>query len=204
MLSTNSHYIQSVIEALFYFLLIPILIHLLFPVLPSVLVGMWFGRQQLLTKLHQTRTLKAIATVGIAISIIGAFPLVLVGDIWEPSLFLAGIIYGIHIVTGIAGGIGYAALFGMLSHYIKHPGWFTHSLTALGKRSLTFFVVNETLLVILLSPVAFGLGGILQNTGATVVAFSLWVSAIVIASIMERFGVKGPLESLMRYLVYQK
>lgn len=60
---------------------------------------------------------------------------------------------------GSAGGIGYAALFGMIGNLIKNPGWITNSLTALGKRSLTLFVLNETLLVTLLSPVAFDLGG---------------------------------------------
>lgn len=203
--STNHDYMQSVMEAMFYFPMIPLLIHFLFPVLPSVLAGMWFGRKQLFTKVLQpSRRLKTVAAIGIAISILGALPLVLIGELWEPSLFLAGIVYGIHIITGIAGGIGYAALFGILGNLLKNPGWFIKSLTSLGKRSLTFFVLNETLLVLLFSPVALGLGGVLDNTGATFVAISIWVLAVAIAYVLERYHMNGPLESLMRHLVYKK
>jgi uncharacterized protein len=202
--SNNNHYIQSLIESLLTFPTIPVFIHFLFPILPSVLVGIWMGSKHLLTESHQHhRSLKKIATIGITISILGAIPLVLIDEVWEPSLFVAGIIYGIHMITGTAGGIGYAALFGMIGNLIKNPGWITNSLTALGKRSLTFFVLNETLLVILLSPVALDLGGILNNAGVTFVAIFIWALAVVIATVLEKFHINGPLETLMRHLVYR-
>ena len=203
--SMNDHYIQMVIEAMLYFPFIPLLIHILFPVLPSILIGMWMARKKLLTQAdqHQKR-LKMIAMTGMVISLLGACPLVLIDELWEPGLFVAGSIYGVHIITGIAGGVGYAALFGLLGSLIQDPGWLTRSLTSLGKRSLTFFVLNETLLVILLSPVALGLGGRLSNTGVTFVAMAIWVSAVTSAYVLERFRVNGPLESLLRHFVYKK
>ncbi|MFY0760613.1 DUF418 domain-containing protein [Metabacillus dongyingensis] len=203
--SANDRYIQSLTEAIFYFPIIPVFIHFLFPVLPSVLIGIWAGRKRLLTDSYRHHNkLKIIAAIGITISITGALPLVMINKVWEPSFFVAGIIYGVHIITGIAGGLGYAALFGFLGNFIKNPGWVTSSLTALGKRSLTFFILNETLLVILLSPAALGLGGILNNTGVTFIALSIWILAVVIATILEKFHINGPLETLMRHLVYRK
>ncbi|WP_261134415.1 DUF418 domain-containing protein [Bacillus sp. Marseille-Q3570] len=202
--SANDRYIQSLTEAIFYFPVIPVFIHFLFPILPSVLIGIWAGRKRLLIDSHlHHRTLKKITAIGMTISIFGALPLVMINEIWEPSFFVAGIIYGVQIVTGTAGGMGYAALFGMIGNFIENPGWITRSMTALGKRSLTFFILNETLLVILLSPVALGLGGVLTNTGVTLVAISIWLLAVVIASILEKFHINGPLERLMRHLVYR-
>ncbi|MBM7553930.1 DUF418 domain-containing protein [Thalassobacillus pellis] len=203
--SANDSYIQLLLDGLFYFPVIPVFIHFLFPVLPSVLIGIWAGRKRLLTESKiNHRNLKLIAAIGIAISISGAVPLVMINNVWEPGFFVAGIAYSVQIITGIAGGLGYAALFGFLSNIIKTPGTVTTSLTALGKRSLTFFILNETLLVILLSPAALGLGGTLSNTGVIIIALFVWILSVVMASILEKFHINGPLESFMRHLVYRK
>ncbi|MCM3180634.1 DUF418 domain-containing protein [Cytobacillus horneckiae] len=203
--SQNDNYLQSLLEAALYFPIVPIFIHLLFPILPSVLIGIWFGRKHLLTEAQkQDKKLKRIASFGITISILGALPIVLIDEVWEPSLFLTGFIYGIQIITGTAGGIGYAALFGMIGNRLKNPNRITTSLTALGKRSLTFFVLNETLLVLLLSPAAFGLGDRLSNTGVTVIAIIVWGLSVILATILEKHQMKGPLETLMRSLVYNR
>ncbi|GGP11723.1 DUF418 domain-containing protein [Oceanobacillus neutriphilus] len=198
-------YLQFFIEAALSFPIIPIFIHFLFPVLPPVLIGMWAGKKHLLvnSQLHH-RKLKKIAVIGIMVSIIGAIPLLMIDKVWWPSFQTAGIIWGFHIITGMAAGIGYAALFGVIADHIKNPGWLTYSLTALGKRSLTFFIFNEALLVILLSPVFFDLGGTLDNIGVTIIAVFIWIIAVVLAAVLEKLGVNGPLESAMRYLVYQK
>ncbi len=203
--SANDHYIQSFGDAIISFPFIPIMIHFLFPVIPSVLIGIWAGRKRLMvdSHLHHKKLIK-IASIGITISIIGALPLVMIDKVWEPSLFVAGIIWGIHIITGMAAGIGYAALFGVIGNLIKNPDLVTDSLTALGKRSLTFYVFNETLLVFLLSPVALDLGGTLTNTEATFLAIAIWILSVMMASILEKNNVNGPLEVLMRRLVYRR
>ncbi|MGD6962430.1 DUF418 domain-containing protein [Fictibacillus phosphorivorans] len=202
--SSDQSYSQLFMETIFYFPIIPVLIHFLFPILPSVLIGIWMGRKRFLTESHKyTRELKMIALVGISISLLGSIPLVLLDEVWEPSLFTAGNIYGFQMITGIAGGFGYAALFGLFGCQIKKPGPLTNSLIALGKRSLTFYVLNETLLVLLLSPVAFGLGGELSIISVTGIAFLIWLTGIYMASLLEKFQLNGPLETLIRYLVYR-
>lgn len=204
-ISANDHYIQSVTNAIVSFPTIPAMIHFLFPVIPSVLMGIWAGRKRLLIDSHLHHPLlKKIASVGITISIIGAIPLVMIDKVWEPSFFVAGVIWGVHIITGMAAGIGYAALFGVIGNLIKNPGLITNSLTALGQRSLTFYILNEALLVILLSPVALDFGGTLNNTGVTFIAISVWMLSVIIASILEKSHINGPLETLMRHLVYKK
>lgn len=203
--SADDRYPKLFMEAFVSFPIVPVFIHFLFPVIPSVLIGIWAGRKRLLIDSHlHHRKLKKIASIGITISIIGALPLVMIDKGWDPSFFAAGIIWAVHIITGMAAGIGYAALFGVIGNVIKNPGWVTNSLTSLGKRSLTFYVLNETLLVILLSPVAFDLGGRLNNTGVTLIAISVWILAVIFASILEKFHMNGPLETLMRRLVYWK
>ncbi|MFC0237202.1 MULTISPECIES: DUF418 domain-containing protein [Fictibacillus] len=202
--SSDQSYSQLFLETIIYFPTIPVLIHFLFPILPSVLIGIWMGRIRLLTESHKyTRELKMITLVGISISLIGSIPLVLIDEVWKPSLFTAGNIYGFQIITGIAGGFGYAALFGLFGSQIKKQGLLTNSLIALGKRSLTFYVLNETLLVLLLSPAAFGLGGELSIISVTGLAFLIWLTGIYMASLLEKYQLNGPLETLIRYLVYR-
>ncbi|KAA9023850.1 DUF418 domain-containing protein [Niallia endozanthoxylica] len=203
--SGNERYIPLFKEVLVSFPIIPVFIHFLFPVIPSVLIGIWAGRKRLLIDSHlHHKKLKTIAMIGMSISIMGALPLVLIPEVWEPSFFVAGIILGIHIITGMAAGIGYAALFGLIANLINNPGWVSNSLAALGKRSLTFYVLNETLLVIFLSPVALGLGGTVNNMEVTIIAILIWILAVTIASVLEKFQINGPLESLMRLFVYGK
>jgi uncharacterized protein len=202
--SHDDRYVALVMDALFFFPVIPLFIHLLFPILPSVLAGLWMGRKQLLTKSEQhPKRLKILAVTGMAISVLGALPLMLIDEVWQPSLFLAGMANGIQIVTGIAGGVGYAALFGILGSFIKAPGPIVNSLAALGKRSLTFFIFNEAALVFLLSPVALNLGGILNNTWATVIAAMVWAVSVFFAAVLEKMHLNGPLETLMRRLAYK-
>lgn len=203
--SATDSYLQLLIEKIIFFPSIPVFIHFLFPVIPSVLIGIWMGRKRLLidSQLHH-RQLKLFATVGITVSLIGAFPIFMINKMWEPSFWVAGVMTGIHIITGMAAGVGYAALFGVLGNAIKNPGWIINSVAALGKRSLTFYVLNEALLVILLSPVSFDLGGTLSNVSVTFIAIFIWVLAIIIAWILEKNHIHGPLETLMRRLVYSK
>ena len=202
--SGEERYLQMLSEAIVSFPIIPVFIHFLFPVLPSVLLGIWAGRKRLVINSHlHHKKLKRIALIGITISIIGALPIVMINKIWEPSFFVAGILLGVHIMTGMAAGIGYAALFGAIGNFIKNPGMLTKSLMALGKRSLTFYVLNETLLVILLSPVALDLGGTLNNFGVTIIAISIWIFGDTIAFLLEKHNINGPLENLMRRLVYR-
>jgi len=135
---------------------------------------------------------------------VGAVPLVLINDVWFPSFFIAGVAYGIHMLTGLAGGVGYVALFGLLGVIIKYRGVTVKAITAMGKRSLTFFVIHEVLIVILLSPIVFNLGALLTVTTSVLLGIVMWVVTLSVAYIMDRRQIEGPLEKYMRYLTYKK
>ncbi|PGC90856.1 DUF418 domain-containing protein [Bacillus toyonensis] len=203
--SAKDTYLSTTMIRLLFFPIIPVLIHFMFPILPSIILGLWIARYKLLIKPEQQlKKLYFITTIGLAISLIGALPLSFIGTIWHPTVFTAGMINGIHILTGIAGGLAYATGFGIIGSRLKNPGYFSLALIALGKRSLTFFVLNEALLVIFLSPVAFDLGGHVSNAFAALIAICIWILSVIVALIMEKNNLNGPLEILLRRLVYKK
>lgn len=203
--SASDTYLSLMMSTLFSFPVIPFMIHLMFPVLPSVLIGMWIARYQLLTKPEQhLRTLYLITLIGLAVSLLGALPLPFLGSVLQPSFFHVGLIYGLHMLTGIVGGLAYAAFFGIIGAKLKETGIISHSLTALGKRSLTFYVWNEAMLVLFLSPAALDLGGHVSNGIAALVAVGIWIISVALATILDKNNLNGPLETLLRRWVYKK
>lgn len=204
-LTGQETYLNTIFDRLITIPIIPLFNHILFPVIPSVLMGIWLGNLDLLIKPHDhIKLLNKLAIGCLTISLVGAVPLVLINDVWFPSFFIAGVAYGIHMITGLAGGVGYAALFGLLGVDIKYRGVIVKAITAMGKRSLTFFVIHEVLIVILLSPIAFNLGAYLTVTTSVLLGIVLWVVTLSVAYIMDRRRIEGPLEKYMRYLTYKK
>jgi len=198
-------YLKTLVSNLFSFPIIPIMIHIMFPVLPSVLAGMWIARYHLLTKPERhIKTLSFMTLIGLTVSFLGALPLSFLGSLWRPSFFASGVIYGLHLLTGFAGGLAYAAAFGLIGAKLKEPKLFSYAFMALGKRSLTFYVWNEAMLVLFLSPAALDLGGRVSNGEAALIAAGIWIVSVALASLLEKNNLNGPVESLLRHLVYKK
>jgi uncharacterized membrane protein YeiB len=57
---------------------------------------------------------------------------------------------------------------------------------ALGKRSLTFYVWNEAMLVLFLSPVALDLRGRVSNGIAAMIAVGIWSLSVILATLLEK------------------
>lgn len=204
-LTGQETYFNTFLEGLIAIPIIPLFTHIFFPVIPSVLMGIWLGNINVLIKPHDhIKLLKKLTIGGLSISLVGAIPLVLINDIWFPNFFIAGVAYGIHILTGFAGGVGYAALFGLLGVGMKHYGVIVKAIAAMGKRSLTFFVIHEVLTVILLSPIAFNLGAFLTVTTSVLLGTIMWIVTLSVAYFMEHRQIEGPLEKYIRYLTYKK
>lgn len=203
-LTGQETYVNTIVDRLITVLVNPVFTHILMPVIPTVLMGIWLGRLNVLTKPYDyIKQLKQLTIGCLMISLGGAIPLLLINDVWFPGFFTAGVAYGIHIITGFAGGAGYAALFGLLGVGIKYRGVLVRSVTAMGKRSLTFFVIHEVLIVILLSPIAFNLGAFLTVTSSVLLGIVMWTVTLSIAYFMEIRQIEGPLEKYMRYLTYK-
>ncbi|ANE48359.1 hypothetical protein SY83_21075 [Paenibacillus swuensis] len=180
---------------------------LLYPMVLIIVVGIWSSRKRWLDNPRQYHVqLRRMAAGGIGISVIGGLPYALVGaNVWSPPSGWVSCFFILHIITGAAGGLGYTSLIALISDAVRHTvpkmtGW----LASVGKRSLTFYIYQETMLVLLLSPVALGLGGTIGSAGAFVLAVIIWLSGVGIAVWLEERGWNGPADALLRRLVYRQ
>jgi uncharacterized protein len=175
----------------------------------AVLAGTWAARRGILADPAAHRTLLVrTAIIGPALAIAGGLPAGLaVGHFWEPSglLTLWGL-SALHAVTGIGGGLGYAALIALAALRIGgRPGPVARALAATGERSLTFYLFQSVVFVVLLTPLpyALGLGSRLGTAATAALALATWLVSVVIADTMRRRDVRGPAEILLRRLTYR-
>ncbi|PPG38378.1 DUF418 domain-containing protein [Pseudoclavibacter sp. RFBA6] len=112
----------------------------------------------------------------------------------------------LSIATGLAGGIGYAAAFGLIgvAWQRRGVGVVGRALVATGKRSMTSYLLQSVLFVPVLSIWGLGLGGVLTEWQGALYAVGVWLTTVLIATAMERRGQRGPFERLLRHLAYPK
>ena len=203
-LTGNETYLNTIFDRFIGIPLTPFMTHLMFPVIPSVIMGFWLGRLDVLIQPGKNRALlKRMFAWASVISITGAVPMLFINEIWFPEYFTAGLVYGIHMISGIFAGPAYVALFAFIGHKIKQPGILIQAMAAMGKRSLTFFCIHEIMIVICLSPIAFNLGAHITITTGVLFGIVLWSVNLAAAWQMEKHSKSGPLEHLMRRLVYR-
>ncbi|WP_152658212.1 DUF418 domain-containing protein [Oceanobacillus sp. CFH 90083] len=201
--SNSESYIETTLFNLISFPFMILIQLFMYPMLLPILIGVWAARHNLLL-VGNRKHLVRIAVIGTSISILGGLPLALDGTpLWSSSPTIEGLFIALQMITGLAGGIGYAAIFGLVGSIVSRTGLMVRSLTALGQRSLTFYVFIEALLVITLSPVGFGLGQVLNSTGAVIIAVFVWLTSLLLAMMMEYKGMRGPLDALLRRLIYR-
>ena len=111
-------------------------------------------------------------------------------------------------VSGLFGGLGYVALFGLIAHRIagqRQPlGVAAVAVTAVGKRSLSCYLAQSVLCAPILSAWGLGLGGIFGSATVALFALGVWLVTLVLAYLQERIGQRGPAEVLLRRLVYPR
>ncbi|MDJ1133674.1 DUF418 domain-containing protein [Streptomyces iconiensis] len=199
-------YGQAVVDRLSEAPLAAVHILLGWPILTAVLVGAVAARRRYLDDPAAHRALlRRTVLLGGSVSVLGGVPLALVGaGAWGIGELATGAVTALHIVTGFGGGLAYAAAFGLL---VARSGSgdtspVTRALAAVGRRSLTSYLLQSALLALLLARVAFGLGDEIHATGAAVVAVGVWLTVVAVAVALEHAGLRGPLDALMRRLVY--
>ena len=147
------------------------LLMLTFPL--AIVLGWLAARRGLLdAPADHRRTLARIAVWGILIGAVGALPdaLVFAGVLPLPEM-IAWAFSGVNAVTGVAGGIGYAALFGLLALRIgSAPGVIGRAVAGIGRRSLTFYLFQSVIFAPLLTAWGFGLGQHIGTTSAFAIA----------------------------------
>lgn len=175
-----------------------------YPLLLLVPLGYWAGRARLFEQTAARRPLlRAVAGLGITVSVMGALPagLIALGAL-EVSPVTEGLLLGLQVLTGIAGGAGYAACFALGAERLHGLApTLTRSVAAVGKRSLTFYLLNSLLVAVILHPDLLGLGTHVGHFGAIVAAAASWTLGLLVAAWMEHTGRQGPAEVVMRRAV---
>jgi uncharacterized membrane protein YeiB len=173
----------------------------------AALVGTWAARRGILADPSAHRPLLVrTAIIGLPAAAVGGLPSGLaVGHFWEPtSLLVLWGIAALHAVTGIAGGLGYAAVIGLLAIRVgDRPGRVVQALVASGQRSLSGYLFQSVVFVVLLMPYTLGLGARLGTAGVAALAVGTWLVSVLLADLLRRLGRRGPAEVLLRRLTYR-
>ncbi|MEQ4204106.1 DUF418 domain-containing protein [Actinopolymorpha sp. B9G3] len=188
--------------------------------LPMVL-GLWAGRRRILDEPERHRVLlRRAAVAGLTLALAGGLPLDLVVVGVQPSSSVTvNLVYGaLHTLTGVAGGLGYAALVGLLAARLQSrwarqalpgqrrevaPGRITTAVAACGERSLSCYLAQSVVFVLLFTPYAGGLGAHLGSAATAGVALLTWLAIVAGAGVLGRVGRRGPAEVLLRSLTYR-
>lgn len=173
-----------------------------------ILLGWLAARHQWLETPGVRPRLGVVALWGITISVVGALPSALSYLGLLPFFESAGWAFsGIAQLTGIAGGIGYAALFGVIAHRIErngHPATApVGAVAAVGKRSLSSYLLQSVIFAPLLAAWGFGLGAEIGTAQAYAIAIGVWALSLILATVLERSGRQGPAERVLRKLTYR-
>lgn len=179
-------------------------------VVPAFMLGIWAARRRLLEEPAAHRgLLSRTVTVGTLIAVAGGLPLTLIDTrLWIPSDAIGVSAYALHSVTGIAGGLAYAALVGLVvagrERDGRRPGVVSGALAACGQWSLTCYLLQSVVFVLLFTPYLGGLGTRVGDAAATGIAVLTWLGTVALAATLSRTGRRGPAETALRRLTYRR
>jgi uncharacterized protein len=175
----------------------------------AVALGAWAARRRLLDEPEKHRPLLVrVAVAGIGAAVVLGLPLSLMAaQLWTtPPLVVILLAGALHAFGGYAGGMGYAALFGLLAIRLARrrggPGPVTHALQACGQRSLSCYLAQSVAFVALLPAWTLGLGEDAHVWQAALVGIGTWLVILLVAAASDRAGYRGPAEVLLRRLTY--
>lgn len=183
--------------------------------LAPMVLGMWAARHRVLERpFSHRRALGLVAGIGLPISVLGALPiaLALLGVI-ELSLIAEPFAAMLHAATGAVGGAAYVALIALIvggrgngrefgSPTAKPGGPISRLFAALGQRSLSGYLAQSLVFVIVFAPYGLGLGATASVAEATQIAVITWLATLVLANVLAAADRSGPAEWLLRRAVY--
>ncbi|GAB3766410.1 DUF418 domain-containing protein [Microlunatus parietis] len=182
----------------------------LLPVLSAALTGVVAARLRILEEPDRHRLLlRRVAVAGIALAVAGGLPSGLAVAGWIALDQPAGYVLAtVHALTGVAGGLGYAAAFGLLAlavHRLRNRASrvVVGAITAAGRRSLSLYLGQSVLFVLLVSHRGLGLADHLGTAAAVGLALGVWLAGVVAADRLARAGRAGPAEWAVRRLLYR-
>jgi uncharacterized protein len=182
----------------------------IFSLVPAVLLGVWAARRRLLDDPERHRQfLLRVAVLGVGLATVGGLPWALVrASWWEPSSEVVAMLAGVvHILTGYGGGVGYAAIAGLVAIRVRNrdrAGPVVTALAACGQRSMTCYLLQSVVFVAVLAAYGGGLGNRLGLAEIAILATATWALTVLLADGMARRNHRGPAELLLRRLTYAR
>lgn len=155
---------------------------------------------------HVSR-LRKVFIWGMVVNIASSAPGALIAlGAWHPSETLVGLAELLTFAGGMVAGLGYICGFALLAHRWSARGrrGVPGALAALGERSLTGYLGQSIIMAPLLSTWGFGVGEGLGFAAAAAIAVGAWTVTLLVAMAMDRKGIRGPFEVVLRRLVYGK
>ncbi len=201
----NASYLGSVPERLAGWVLATVYV-LVTPEVPAcVMLGWLAARHRVLEEPgRHLRLLRVVAVVGIALGLGGGALAAMdrEGLLGIPDEAWWGLLVP-TMVSGMAGGIGYVALFGLVAHALgdRRPRP-VQVAVAVGKRSLSCYLAQSVLFAPLLAAWGLGLGSRIGSAAAMLLACLVWVVIAAGAWALEQAGRRGPAETVLRRLTY--
>ena len=182
----------------------------------TVPLGVLAARLRLLEEPERHRqTLTRLAVVGLGCSVVlGAWLAAVGGGFLPPPTPSAGALAGmLHTLGGYCGGIGYAALFGLIGARTARSARSARSATrsgpaagpvrALGRTSMSGYLWQSLCFVAFLAPFGpLGRGMSLSTLEAAGIAAAVWLTSVAWAAGIAATGRRGPFEALQRRWTY--
>jgi uncharacterized membrane protein YeiB len=169
-----------------------------------VWLGIWAARKQILENPGAHKALLSrVAAFCLGITFVGGLPLALVGAGWlHVDKAAVSSLDLLSQTSGMFGGPGYVALFGLLVARIRKQSLPVRAISALGQRSLSGYLFQSVAWMLLLAPFTLDLRFGSTAYTAALVAIGIWVTSVIAAYAMSRRSYRGPAETLLRRLVY--
>ena len=174
------------------------------PFIVIVWLGMWAARHRILEHPDRHRALLGVVAVtSLGITIVGGLPYALIGAGWwqadQPTIDQAALLHGL---SGEYGGPGYVALIALLAVRLgtARPAA-VGPLLALGRRSLSGYLLQSLAWLALFAPFTLDLGG--STAIALAASLGVWVLSAAGAQALESAGRRGPAEAALRRLTYR-
>jgi uncharacterized protein len=182
----------------------------LLSLIPALLLGVLAARRRLLDEPERhRRLLVGVAVFGVGLATVGGLPMALMATLWLPDhSVVATVLAGAaHTVTGYAGGVGYAAIAGLVAIRVRNRdrcGPVIGALAACGQRSMTCYLLQSVAFVAVLAAYGGGLGDRFSLAATAILATVTWILTVLLADVMSRHHYRGPAELLLRRLTYRR
>ncbi|CAL9556066.1 hypothetical protein SUDANB121_04553 [Nocardiopsis dassonvillei] len=169
-------------------------------------IGVWAARRSVMERpWEHLALLRRTAGIGIPLAVLGGVPQALASTgLWRPhSVAVEAAGAWLHVLTGYAGGFGYAALIALVAVRLGgRQGPLVRALAATGQRSMTCYLLQSVAWMVLFMPYTLDLGTGMSDTVSVLVGAGVWAVTVVLADLMRRAGIRGPAESFLRWRTY--